>query len=71
MITINHERYGERTEFATIDEAQQCIRDCGPEFTSTTIFVDGGRVYNERGERVGSEWNQPSQFELDCGGFGD
>jgi hypothetical protein len=52
--TINHERYGERQEFATVEEAQQAIRDCGPEFAGVKLYDDGGRVYNERGERVGS-----------------
>jgi hypothetical protein len=54
MITINHERYGERQTFATIDEAQQSIRDCGPEFASEHIYDSGGRIYNARGEYVGS-----------------
>lgn len=53
-VVIDHERYGERQEFASVEDAQQAIRDCGPEFVGERIYEDGGRVYNARGERVGS-----------------
>lgn len=54
MIVIDHERYGERSEFATLAEAQQAIRDCGPEFAGTTLDIHGGNaIYNELGDCVG------------------
>lgn len=54
MITINFEQYGQRQEFATIDEAQQAIRDCGPEFAGVTLYHVGEHVENERDETVGT-----------------
>jgi hypothetical protein len=54
MITIDDELYGERTEFATIAEAQQAIRDCGPEFSATVLYAVGERIYNQGGQQVGS-----------------
>lgn len=53
MIIINHERYGQRSEFETIEEAQATIRACGPEFAGVTLYEDHGRIYDERGEHVG------------------
>jgi hypothetical protein len=53
-ITINHERYGISSEFASIQEAQATVRDCGQEFAGVTLYEDCGRIYDERGEIVGS-----------------
>jgi len=53
MVIINHERYGKRTEFATVEEAQQTIRDCGPEFAAVELVVQGDAIVDEREEFVG------------------
>ena len=54
---IDHPRYGERTTFATLVEAQQAIRDCGPQFAGMTLDAisdtDGESIYDDRGEVVG------------------
>jgi hypothetical protein len=51
---IDHDLYGERSEFFTLAEAQQAIRDRGPEFASTTLDIQGGNaIYNELGDCVG------------------
>lgn len=63
-VVIDHERYGERSEFDTIEEAQAVIRDCGEEFAGVTLRLGHcqtddrgepceGRVIDERGEIVG------------------
>jgi hypothetical protein len=55
MITIDHERFGARQEFATLAEAQAAIRACGPEFAGVTLIQSPGSdlIYDERGECVG------------------
>jgi len=63
MITIDDELYGVRSEFETIDEAQQAIRDCGPEFSHTVLYAVGDRVYNQGGQCVGGI-TQPPVVEL-------
>lgn len=57
MITIDHERYGERTEFESIDEAQEIVRAIGDGFESTEFHVRGDEVIDERGDVVGSVTN--------------
>ena len=53
-IIIDSEKYGEKTEFATIEDAQQSIRDCGPEFAETALEIMGGdAVYDQDGDCVG------------------
>jgi hypothetical protein len=52
-IVIDHERYGERTEFDALDEAQKTIRACGPEFAGVTLRLSGADVLNEDCEIVG------------------
>jgi hypothetical protein len=53
-VIIDSEKYGERTEFATIEEAQQAIRDCGPEYAETVLEIMGGdAVYDQDRDCVG------------------
>ena len=52
--TISHERFGDRTEFASLEDAQATIRDCGPEFAGVELTDDGADITDERGEIVGS-----------------
>ena len=53
-VIIDHERYGERQEFRTIEEAQAAIRECGPEFAGVTLRILGtDAIYDEREECVG------------------
>ncbi len=68
MITINHERFGMRQEFDTLAEAQQSIRDCGPEFSGATLEMRSDQcVYDERGERVGAETPDETGADWICG----
>lgn len=52
-VIIDHERYGDRDEFDTLEHAQRCIRACGPDWANVTLSIDGSGIYDERGERVG------------------
>lgn len=53
-ITISHELYGDSSEFATLNEAQEAIRSCGDDFADVTLSLRGdGVVVNERGDEVG------------------
>ena len=53
-VIIDSEKYGMRTEFATIEDAQRAIRDCGPGFESTTLELMGvDAVYDQDGDCVG------------------
>ena len=61
MITINHERFGMRQEFDTLEEAQVSIRACGPEFADVTLSEGGGNVYDERDEIVGEIKRTPQE----------
>jgi hypothetical protein len=53
-VIIDHERYGARTEFSSVAEAQTAIRESGPEFAATTLSESHGRVYDQREEIVGT-----------------
>jgi hypothetical protein len=53
-IIIDHERYGARTEFVSIEEAVETIRSIGPDFASVTLDLQGDIVIDHRGEAVGS-----------------
>ncbi len=61
-VIIDHERMGERCEFASLQEAQQAIRDCGPEFSGVTLETRGDAVLDERGDVIG---------QVDCWRVGD
>lgn len=52
-IVIDHERFGVRSEFATLAQAQAAIRECGPEFAGVTLEEHGCDVMDDRGEVVG------------------
>ena len=53
-VSIVSDRYGERQEFSTLDEAQQAIRECGPEFEETVLEIMGGdAVYDQDGDCIG------------------
>ena len=52
-VIINHERYGDKTVFATIEDAEAAIRDCGPEFESVSLALFGDAIYDDRQECVG------------------
>ena len=53
MYIIHHERYGERTEFATLAEAQATIRACGDDFSATVLSEYDGLIRDEGGDVVG------------------
>ena len=50
---IDHERYGDRTEFASLADALAAIHACGDDFTSTELFESGSQILDERGDVVG------------------
>lgn len=52
-ITIDHERYGARTEFASLEEAVATIRSIGPDFAGVSLELRGDIVIDHRGEAVG------------------
>lgn len=52
-VLINHERFGEKTTFASLEEAVETIRSIGDEFSRVTLSVRGGEVVDERGDVVG------------------
>lgn len=58
---INHERFGQYAEFETLAEAQQAIRNCGPEFASVTLEVYGDDIHDAATlERVGRIEDRPA-----------
>ncbi len=59
-IEINAEQFGMRQEFKTLEEAQQAIRDCGPEFANVELETFGDEVCLLDGERVGTVWDRPA-----------
>ena len=52
-IWINHEKYGQTTEFKTLKEAERVIRKCGPEFKYTSFRVFGVEIYDQDRDLVG------------------
>lgn len=54
-IIIDHEKYGQRATFETIDEAETVIRACGPDFAGTKFSVNplNDKILNEDGDVVG------------------
>ena len=67
MIVINHQSYGICAEFGSLAEAQQAIRDCGPEWAATLLRCRGGDVLNERGDIVGRD-AAPDQIRYSADG---
>lgn len=56
MIIIDNERYGVRSEFETLAEANAAIRACGSGFETTELAVRAdGMVLDEDGCEVGRE----------------
>jgi len=64
-VTIDHENYGERTTFASLEEAEAAIHGCGPEFADVRLTTRLDSVVNERGEIVGHLDDQPTEQEGD------
>lgn len=52
-IIIDHEHYGSRSVFNSIEEAQSAVRACGSDFTGTVFTVRGTDVLDEDGLIVG------------------
>lgn len=50
---IDHERYGVRSEFVSLEEAQDTIRACGGDFADTTLREHGENILDDRGDVVG------------------
>ncbi len=53
IIIVDNPRYGDRTEFSNLAEAQAAIRECGPEFAGVELTVGEGLVYDDFGEAIG------------------
>ncbi len=60
-VVINHERYGERAEFDSLESATEAIRDMGDEFAAVTLTVRGDNVVDDRGDVVGSAYTQDTK----------
>lgn len=72
VVVINHERYGERAEFDSLDAATEAIRDMGDEFEDVTLTIRGDNVVDERGDVVGSVYTQSVKAIRDVlVGYGD
>jgi len=54
MIVIDHEMYGQRTEFNSVEEAQEAVRACGDDFATTEFRQTGEFIYDERRNVVGT-----------------
>ena len=54
-IIIDHEKYGCRSEFPSIEEAESCIRQCGSDFADVKLRVNSVGVYDQDGDYVGEE----------------
>lgn len=52
-IIIDHERYGVKTSFVDIDEAERGFRSCGPDFAAVELRVVNDIVYDQTDEQVG------------------
>lgn len=53
IFVIDHEQYGESTEFSSLKEAMSALRDCGPDFANVTLSTRGRDIVNECREVVG------------------
>ena len=61
MFVIDHENYGCRTEFDTLEKAEAALHDCGEGFEDISLDeCADGRVINERGECVGWRVGSPA-----------
>jgi len=52
-ILIDHASYGSPTEFDSVEEAEQVVRDLGDDFADTEFFIRGDEVVDDRGDVVG------------------
>ena len=54
-IIIDHEAYGERTPFESLEDAQTVIRSIGEEFANTTLSLasDGIDIRDQNNDSVG------------------
>jgi len=53
-VIIDHERYGDKSRFHDLTEAQAAIRDCGPDFANVSLSVmPCGIVVDQTGDEVG------------------
>ena len=56
---IDHEAYGIRSEFSSLAEAEQAMRQCGPDWLQTRFVERSNRagtqmeIIDERGRTVG------------------
>ena len=60
MILIDHDKYGERTEFENISDAFDAIKACGIEHVELHINFDG-EIIDQDGDIVGEEITQGSK----------
>ena len=60
VIIIEHELYGETTQFNSIEQAQKTLRDMGDGWETVTLRMDlDGTVFNEDDEIVGYRVEKP------------
>jgi hypothetical protein len=50
---IDHSAYGDRQEFDSLEDAEDRIHKCGPDFVGIKLAAQGNQIHNERNEVVG------------------
>ena len=69
-VVIDHERFGMKQEFEGLKEAQQAIRDCGPDFADVVLRRHGNEVVAwPGGQRVGYVMDRPPVKKWDGNGL--
>lgn len=62
-VIINHEKYGERSIFESLEEAKAAIRSCGPGFEDVELDpAEGAYVEDQDGDVVGVTIPTHSQY---------
>lgn len=62
-IRIDHEKYGAKTDFGSIEDAEAAIHACGEGFEDVTLRLHGdGDVTDQDGDIVGRELDQTERL---------
>ena len=52
-VIIDHETYGDRSEFESLEDAELTLQDIGEDYLGTVLTVRGSTIYDETGQKVG------------------
>jgi len=63
MVIIDHERCGDRTEFESVEQAEQALRECGLTDVQLQVRADGAVTWGD--EVIGEDWHRARQAEWD------